>query len=213
MAAISRCAGGSRRRDYTAISVDDAQDRFSDALEGLNVLSVIDPDREGAYVVTLLPGGRLLDYSQNSAFAFLGELLFVPGRKLYLYQDGRSVGTATIARAQNPSAFGVPGFEVGTTETEEAYDPSRRSIASFRPLSLDGEATTPEWSALLERPKRLSHGEDHLDYDPVGPLDLDGDGVDELVFRDYGMEWAGHSIFKFLGGEWHAVYRGGGYGY
>lgn len=33
------------------------------------------------------------------------------------------------------------------------------------------------------------------------------------MFRDYGMEWMGHSIFKLLDGEWRAVYRGGGYGY
>lgn len=54
------------------------------------------------------------------------------------------MGTAAIARPHHPSAPGVPGFDVGAIDTDEAFDPSRPLIASFRPLSLDGEATTPE---------------------------------------------------------------------
>lgn len=181
----------------------------------MSYLALVDPaDLQSAYIATVLPGNRLVDCSQlTEDFNFLAQLLFIPGLELHLYQDGRPVGTATIARPYHPDAFGLPGFVVTSIDTGAPFDPSHPLIASLRPLPLEHEATTPDWSELLERPKNLDPGERYTSYEPIGPLDLDGDGVDEILFRDYGMEAIGYSIFKYLEGEWRQVYRGGWYGY
>jgi len=53
-------------------------------------------------------------------------------------------------------------------------------------------------------------GNDNLDETLVGQLDLDGDGMDELITVSWHAGSWNYTIYKRLHGKWRRVYKGGG---
>jgi hypothetical protein len=58
----------------------------------------------------------------------------------------------------------------------------------------------------------LEDGKDSQSFRFVDQLDLDGDGIDELVVETIGYESEGFAIYKRQAGAWREVWIGGGAG-
>jgi hypothetical protein len=64
--------------------------------------------------------------------------------------------------------------------------------------------------AIYNKSTDLEDGKDSQTFRFVDQLDLDGDGIDELVVETIGYESEGFAIYKRQGGTWRQVWAGGG---
>lgn len=192
-------------------SFEEARRRLTRALDDVVVLGVLDDERVGDYVLTLLDNGDFVDYGSAYGFEFLHELLVAKGEWIELYQDGRHVGRARVAKSVEPPSAGGPRLEVDEIEALEPYSHGRPLLYTLRPLPVTGALETPDFSELLARPKAFRNGWIDQSYVLAGRIDLDGDGVAELLFRELGSIGTHFTLFRHIEGRWQLVYRGGGW--
>ena len=67
-------------------------------------------------------------------------------------------------------------------------------------------------STLLNREKNINHGESYYNYDLTAIIDIDGDGINELIISEYGYESSFFTIYKNIENTWEKIHFGGGGG-
>ena len=173
-----------------------------------NVLCMKNGDNNVRYIATILPDKRLL--VNFSSYRFIGELIFIKDRNVTLYKNAKSLSTSKITAVWPPECtIGLGSCKIEIPDTSLA---KKKILLSTKKIYLRDHTITPEYSVLLQRPNNTGHGETSYSYELIGELDLDNDGVNELIFADYGWEAVSFSIFKYIHNEWKCIYKGGGDG-
>lgn len=173
-----------------------------------NVLCMKDKNNNVTYIATILPDKRLLvDFSN---YRFMGELIFKIGQKVTLYKNAKSLSTSNITAVWPPECtIGLGGCKIEIPDTSLA---KKNILLSTKKIYLRNHTIAPEYGLLLQRPSNTGHGETSYSYELIGELDLDNDGVNEIVFADYGWENVSFSIYKYFDNDWKCIYKGGGDG-
>ncbi|HEV7670294.1 MAG TPA: hypothetical protein VGS22_17385 [Thermoanaerobaculia bacterium] len=200
--------------DVEFLSQDEVEKRMSKVVRRLDVLSVLhlarDPDAPADYVATVWNGRQLQDQSADPIYSFLGEWLLRPGRMVFLYNEGRQVGSAKIA-SWEPSAtgLGLGTFRLAPEDLE--FHQGQRLLVSFRKLDTLPIADTPKVTELMKDTNLLgTTGEGFFDSEFFASADLDNDGGYELLVRRFATSSIRFSIFERGAKGWAEIYRGGG---
>ncbi len=169
-----------------------------------------DPESPADYVATVMSGNHLVDQSGDPIYSFLGNWILRPGRTVYLYNEGRQVGSAKIASWEpSPSGAGLGSFRLAPEDLE--FHQGQRLLVSFRKLDTLPIADTPKVTELMKDTKLLgSSGEGFFDSEFFASADLDRDGSYELIVRRFSTTAVRFSIFERSAKGWAEVYRGGG---
>jgi len=200
--------------DVDYLSRDEVEKRMAKIVRRYDVLSVLhlarDPDAPADYVATVVSGNHLLDQSADPIYSFLGEWLLRPGRTVYLYNEGRRVGTAKIASWEpSPGGVGLGSFHLAPEDLE--FHQGQRLLVSFRKLDTLPIADTPKVTELMKDTKLLgSTGEGFFDSEFFASADFDHNGSYEVVVRRFAPHSVRFSIFERDAKGWAEIYRGGG---
>jgi hypothetical protein len=200
--------------DVDFLSQDEVEKRMAKVVRYYDVLSVLhlarDPDAPADYVATVVSGNHLLDQSADPIYSFLGEWLLRPGRTVYLYNEGRQVGSAKIASSEpSPTGVGLGTFRLAPEDLE--FHQGQRLLVSFRKLDTLPIADTPKVTELMKDTKLLgATGEGFFDSEFFASADFDHDGSYELLVRRFAAHSVRFSVFERDAKGWAEVYRGGG---
>src|SRR6185295_7347957 len=200
--------------DVDYLAQDEVEKRMAKIVRRFDVLSVLhlarDPEAPADYVATVVSGNHLLDQSADPIYSFLGEWLLRPGRTVYLYNEGRQVGSAKIASWEpSPTGVGLGTFRL-TPEDLESHQ-GQRLLVSFRKLDTLPIADTPKVTELMKDTKLLgTTSEGFFDSEFFASADFDKDGSYELIVRRFAARSVRFSIFERGAKGWAEVYRGGG---
>ncbi len=200
--------------DVDFLSGPEVEKRMAKIARRLDVLSVLhlarDPDAPADYVATVWNGRQMFDQSNDPNYSFLGEWLLRPGRTVYLYNEGRRVGSARITSYEPPlRGVGLGSFRLAPEDLETHQ--GQRLLVSFRKLDTLPIADTPKVTELMKDTKLLgATGEGFFDYEFFASADLDNDGAYELLVRRFAADKVRFSIFERSAKGWAEVYRGGG---
>ncbi len=200
--------------DVDYLSQDEVEKRMAKVVRYYDVLSVLhlarDPDAPADYVATVVSGNHLLDQSADPIYSFLGEWLLRPGRTVYLYNEGRQVGSAKIVSWEpSPTGVGLGTFRLAPEDLE--FHQGQRLLVSFRKLDTLPIADTPKVTELMKDTKLLgATGEGFFDSEFFASADFDKDGSYELLVRRFAAHSVRFSIFERGPKGWAEVYRGGG---
>ena len=200
--------------DVDYLSEDEIEKRMAKIARRLDVISVLhlarDPEAPADYVATVWNERQMSDQSADPIYSFLGQWLLRPGRTVFLYNEGRQVGSAKIA-SWEPSAdgLGLGSFRLAPEDLE--FHQGQRLLVSFRKLKTLPIADTPKVTELMKDTKLLgASGEGFFDSEFFASADLDDDGAYELLVRRFGEGKVRFSIFERGPKGWAEVYRGGG---
>ncbi|MEP7013551.1 MAG: hypothetical protein ABJC13_24790 [Acidobacteriota bacterium] len=200
--------------DVDYLSPDEVEKRMAKIVRYYDVLSVLhlarDPDAPADYVATVVSGNHLLDQSADPIYSFLGEWLLRPGRTVYLYNEGRQVGSAKIVSWEpSPMGVGLGTYRLAPEDLE--FHQGQRLLVSFRKLVTLPIADTPKVTELMKDTKLLgASAEGFFDSEFFASADFDHDGSYELLVRRFASHSVRFSIFERSAKGWAEVYRGGG---
>lgn len=205
---------GFSNADVDYLSEDEIEKRMARIARRLDVLSVLhlarDPEAPADYVATVWNGRQMSDQSADPIYSFLGQWLLRPGRTVFLYNEGRQVGSAKIASWEPSSTgLGLGSFRLAPGDLE--FHQGQRLLVSFRKLDTLPIADTPKVTELMKDTKLLgATGEGFFDSEFFASADLDDDGSYELLVRRFGADRVRFSIFERSAKGWAEVYSGGG---
>ncbi len=200
--------------DVDFLSEDEVEKRMAKIARRFDVLSVLhlarDPEAPADYVATVWNGRQMSDQSADPIYSFLGAWLLRPGRTVFLYNEGRQVGSAKIASWEpSPTGLGLGTFRLAPEDLE--FHQGQRLLVSFRKLDTLPIADTPKVTELMKDTKLLgTTGEGFFDSEFFASADLDNDGSYELLVRRFGAGSVRFSIFERSAKGWVEVYKGGG---
>ncbi len=196
--------------DITYINTNQSDEYISKIFSEINFLCLKDDRNITHYITTILPDNRMVNYTAPTNFQFIGGIIFKKNQEVTLYKNSETVGLHKISEVFSPDCtFGIGYFKLDISNSKVSNE---NILVSVNPINISLRPSTPDHNELLQRPKNLESGERYYNYELIDAIDLDNDGVSELVFKDIGYEGIGFSIYKFFDDKWKCVYKGGGSG-
>lgn len=127
-----------------------------------------------------------------------GETIIEQTTLYDLNHDGQPEIFATVRKGRDPKS--IPNTEVGESKDLTAYVNVWLSYQDKKPIVLSSKAS-PYIPRFARRP-----------YDVIGMIDIDGNGIEEVIVRNNGYEHSVFGIYELNNNQLKSVFHGAGYG-